>query len=196
MPIAQVMQAKASRFQLSNLSFSLFCAAITRLKHMEHRRRSSIINDDVENLMNKQAPGNGAQIARNYRPTMVGGKMANQIQASLGNAGAVGNNGGGGATKKRKLHFGNDVEVYTRPMTTHKDKGALHYNRQELFQVQPTSPLCRFTFLTSTPLPHPCHRCSRRRTTKMKHSPSVALRLKATKLFTESNLMMIQATRQ
>jgi hypothetical protein len=101
---------------------------------MEHRRRSSIINDDVENLMEKRAP-DGAQIARNYRPTMIGGKLVNQIGQSNAKAANGSTPNGQGRTGKAKVSFGNDVEVYTRPLTTNKDKGSLHYNRQELFQV-------------------------------------------------------------
>lgn len=104
--------------------------AINRVQYIEHRRRSSIIDMDVEKLMGSQ-DGNGQGHVRNYRPTMMNGalqKGANAAANSQGSALAGG--------QDRPLRFSTGVEVFTRPMTLQKDKQTLHYTRQELFKMQ------------------------------------------------------------
>lgn len=104
---------------------------LDRVQYIEHRRRSSIIDMDVEKLMlQHDDKGGQAHISRTYRPTMRNGDLAKGASAAAGNyAGSNGNSG-------RPLRFSTGVEVFTRPMTLQKDKQTLHYTRQELFKIQ------------------------------------------------------------
>jgi len=104
---------------------------LNRVQYIEHRRRSSIIDMDVEKLMSQQAQTDApGHISRTYRPTMMTGGLSKGASAA---ANSYGDTNGQAA---RPLQFSTGVEVFTRPMTLQRDKQTLHYTRQELFKMQ------------------------------------------------------------
>jgi len=102
-------------------------SGLNRVQYIEHRRRSSIIDMDVEKLMSQ--PGDQGHISSTYRPTMRNGELKKGASAAAGKY-------EGSAQSERPLRFSTGVEVFTRPMTLQKDKQTLHYTRQELFKMQ------------------------------------------------------------
>lgn len=114
-------------------------AVLERIKRMEHRRRSSIINDDVEHLMDRRAEEDAAanQSKRGYRPTMYGQEVPTGLldegKAQAANGGVKAGRTGG---RSFRVNFSEKVVVYERPLTKQREKHILHYNRQDLMRMQ------------------------------------------------------------